>query len=724
MNSFFTFDFLLDDAISPGRPPRFAVVFCSKEELEVERLIEKLALFLEDSFPPDHLIVLGSYPLLKPLADLGVDARLIERLPEVTRLSTPPSVTTLYFDIDGKIYDARTRVQLNDAALVEGIRRGGFYSLFSRRQPILESSPSHHYVKQSGKHTDKFIRTGNVLISSAEVSFIASYLLRHLTQEVTHIYCDTASISVVAYALVSLKRWMDPTFRSPTIDSFSSYQHVRDFHFQERSLFLISSSTSGDLARILVDEHKIERKRIVTLFWAGETETEGEILCDLTKDFEGTPAAFGAIASYPEGKCDLCRQNSPAIRISGDQFLPHNPDVVALLLKRNHAPRWLKPFMEEWAGKGVIRCFHEEGPSGAKMEIFLDLEEVYSADSESLVKRFPRHGAKLVKILTQCIPASLCRIIHLDDPASQAMAKLVKLEHQRHMASSSQVEIKSARNVSRFSTENVKNQGTTLVVASSILSGRSLMACSQSLRKIQTNDAIVFVVGLARTRHESVVEEVQSNLTHGKYGTGTYGFHCVDQVFVPDDTSDEELSWDAERNLLTKMTERYSEEADFPRDLVNDRLRDITVGEATEKKGLVNRLFWQSPFDREELEIRPNFALFDLFRGGLSPSQADLYFTMSAILHSLRTPAKGGASLLHHDHQRVLLAPSNFQRFNDGVLQAALLRAAHKAEIDYRVSEDERAKMKRILGFLFDNLDNEHGEASVEFLVAMASERL
>jgi len=79
---------------------------------------------------------------------------------------------------------------------------------------------------------------------------------------------------------------------------------------------------------------------------------------------------------------------------------------------------------------------------------------------------------------------------------------------------------------------------------------------------------------------------------------------------------------------------------------------------------------------------------------------------------------------VQHDHRRTLLSPECFHLFNDGVIQASILRGAERAELDYRVDELASSAMRDLLRHTFRNLDNNSGEAALEFLLAIADHRL
>jgi hypothetical protein len=103
-------------------------------------------------------------------------------------------------------------------------------------------------------------------------------------------------------------------------------------------------------------------------------------------------------------------------------------------------------------------------------------------------------------------------------------------------------------------------------------------------------------------------------------------------------------------------------------------------------------------------------------------TQADVYWTIQCVLHDLRIKSEnGGLATTYHT---TLISPANFDRYNDGVIQASLLRAAHPVELDYRVDPVFSRQMADVCMSVVRNWDNEQGEAALEFLMALWSGRL
>jgi hypothetical protein len=105
---------------------------------------------------------------------------------------------------------------------------------------------------------------------------------------------------------------------------------------------------------------------------------------------------------------------------------------------------------------------------------------------------------------------------------------------------------------------------------------------------------------------------------------------------------------------------------------------------------------------------------------------AEAIATVAALLQRAREDEKlSDSNRLASDRFRhVLLHPENFARYNDGVLQAALLRAASGAELDYRTDRDSSVFIKDLILRLESRSGQPAGEALLEFLVALATKRL
>jgi hypothetical protein len=81
--------------------------------------------------------------------------------------------------------------------------------------------------------------------------------------------------------------------------------------------------------------------------------------------------------------------------------------------------------------------------------------------------------------------------------------------------------------------------------------------------------------------------------------------------------------------------------------------------------------------------------------------------------------------LVTNEHQRTLIHPNNFsQRFTDGIVQASLLRAALRSELDYEIDQHLEADATSLLEEIFSHPKEQEGEAATEFLLALCMKRI
>jgi hypothetical protein len=74
--------------------------------------------------------------------------------------------------------------------------------------------------------------------------------------------------------------------------------------------------------------------------------------------------------------------------------------------------------------------------------------------------------------------------------------------------------------------------------------------------------------------------------------------------------------------------------------------------------------------------------------------------------------------------QQVVLDPENFGRYNDGVIQAAILRAALPGELDYSSEVESSKYMLDLLSKVFAQSVLPQGEAAADFAMAYFLGRL
>lgn len=73
---------------------------------------------------------------------------------------------------------------------------------------------------------------------------------------------------------------------------------------------------------------------------------------------------------------------------------------------------------------------------------------------------------------------------------------------------------------------------------------------------------------------------------------------------------------------------------------------------------------------------------------------------------------------------RNIIDPGNFSRFNDGIIQASILRAANPEELAYNIDSDLSQEMFNTFETLIKYHTDEQGEALIEFLYSLAIKKM
>ena len=616
----------------------------------------------------------------------------------------------------------------------------GLTKIFTKNGGLIVSQPSNHFVFPSGKHSDRFLRTGNVLLSGSEINFIASALVLHFKKEkIESIYSDTSSINSLAYAYINLLKELNDDFKeSVFVESFGSYKmfEKQKFKAKRNSVFLISSSTSGSILDRMVEENKsknIDLNDIAILFGLTiKNHYKSHLICDLTKN-ENNPLGIDPIKSFNNKKgesCGFCEKGSKALKVEGDVFLLEKPIVNSVLLKKTDLPIFIRNFSEFYkkANKesdSIIRCYHKEnGYKDKKYDIYIDVPSILKEWDNRTVDNHPYKNIflKLEKHILQNIPASLKYLITLPDEGSKELASVIQkvlTEHQIPF---------DKKNIIGIDSKEIKNinknqKGTIAVVSSSIVSGRNLLYLSRALRDYEKTYQRIFFNFINRTNKKEQFDFLQSNLGLGEFGVDTHKIFNVETIFCSNESL--KTTWHHEYNKMLEFLDfvetnnhlkEFSKYCDFR---VNE------LAECGKQKGLSDNLFFPT-LNGKTLKIRNGFA-FAPFNTGVSHTnfiarakQSEVYFIISSILNELRNK-----EVFHQsEYVRNILDPGNFIRFNDGIIQTCLLRASKSEELDYSLSDDASLQMKSILGDMIIHINDDHAEALNEFFYAIAIRKL
>jgi hypothetical protein len=705
MYGYFAFELRPSDT-----PQRTLVIFCATADPRADAVISVIRKHGRTKLSPDRIILLGLASEQEKLNLMASDEYVKDELRLHTRNMDPPPVQAATIP----------RTGLSRESVVAGvtwgeIRFAGLATIFKTRNALLVAPSTHHFEKQSSRstvHGDRFIRTANALVDGAEITFIAAMCLGFVSDRVQHFYCDTGGISVVAFAIDSLRRRFNHEVLAATVNAFNSYGGLQRFEFREPddSIVLVSASTTGGLeAAIYRREKRFRPEQIVTLFSLGTHGSGSHVVLDLEED-HAFRQSLGDFTPHEHSDCPLCRRGSIAVQMTADQFIPVRSEMTSVLVVRSHAPPWLPRWLEMMAGRACLRAFYRSPNSRhAANDVFIDLERALQSEDSPLAQRVHR-------LVVQVVPSEVRRIIHLDDPASLGLAEQIVARHRASHPGSGAIRLSSASEIDK---QEPLGDGASLVVASAVASGQALLAVSQILRNMQTNGVIAYVIALTRMATSDDVEKLERDLRMGEQPTD-YGFAVAERINLPVVGRNADCSWNDELNVLQDWANPLEGEL---REILEARIDVLRRASDPSTRGLTDRLFWSSA-SGQELKLRDKFVFFPKSVVPANASQGDVYFTIACVLHHLRHGSGMNSVLRQTEYERRVLSPLCFDRFNDGVVQAALLRATKPPELDYSSSQDESQRMASILRSIFSSATTHKGEASREFLLSMAQERL
>jgi hypothetical protein len=686
---------------------------------------------------PSTILLLGLEDLEEDLIALAQDPGLARRVSAISQYQDTPDVRTAAILPDGRIRVIRGTKDGDVWTLDESRRlfQAGLASMFSEHGGLINSSSGYHFIKPSGSHAEFFLRGASVLMSSREIHFVAASLISYLPAEGLPdvIYTDTSSINSVGLALsAALKRLTGSS--AATVESFGSYSGLAQDapRPQGNAICLVSASTSGKLSEEITRKTGVPRDRHMYLYYLGPAPNDLKIACDLTDRHDNPGGTLPPIKSWQEADCPHCRVGHPTVELIGDSFFPASPAITARMIAAADAPEWLSPFVESVYGLDALRCHYSNSDVGIfEASVHVALEPVIRPSGEP----HPKLSDDLRRQLQRSLPAATSIIIHLRDGDSTLLAEVAREMLVDRGIDENALQIVSASDLVRAQPFDMPD-GIAFVAASASATSRSLLEVSQALRHLHPGGAITYFVLLARMPNALQWAEARSNLSYGNNRPNEHPVDALSQIELPPVERFDQNPWAREQAFwgqaltVVEFNSTLTEEGD-PTELINDRLGVIAA--ATADGGLRDNLFLPSVIGGKEapLRLRPNFAFWRFRFEELSStgpeggaSQAEVYFTMHALLHSLRSGSRKRAAALSRDHIWTVLDPRNFARYNDGVIQAALLRAALPIELDYSTDKTLSRDMYRVLRPILFNRRTEEGAACGEVLLSLASQHL
>jgi hypothetical protein len=716
--------FLFFEKNALGHPRREAVFFSSQSNVTAEETYQAIDAYFTQSPIPDSVIFLGFEYNLESLIAAITNNNIKNRI----RTTSPKLPSLVYFNKSGVISGRAGENYANDydppEELVNTLRQSGALHIFKKHKGMLESSDSHHYIKPSLKHTDKFIRTGNVLCNSQEIDFLAAWTLKWASPKLKFIYTDSSTITSLAYASILLAARLNAGAPLDiSIKCFESYHSLRNFEFIDlrRSLVYVSASTDGAMLTSLNRDYGISSDQLITVYYLGKSPPVGGVICDLTSSPHNPEGYDPAIVTQPECRGQFA-PGSFAVHITSESFLPENPVIKEIAIGIKDIPKDWDIVKNNFIGKSSVKCHvrcasHVDSARPQRSTVALDISPA--------LKKGSGFYDKYCKILKGAMPMHLSSVIHLEDPASMRMKQIfygfLPKSHRKKVKFISAAKFTKA-NGSTLSVEKGQMDAT-LVIASSLADGTRLLDIAQILRDRQKNHNLTYLIGISGCRDAAETTELKSNLQYCQ-NKPNYPLLCVEEFHLGRDKQSDNTPWNAEIDFWRSILSQSKGFTKFPRAHAQITTRLATL-ERVDADHLPPDNLFLSRSDNSHgcLTLRPNSVFTDGIPS-ISFSQADVFLAASKLLHEMRTRANPKVKLTQHPHMRSVLSPKLFFRFSDGVIQSALLRAAQPEEFDYRMDAELSKSASGVISNILSWPSNPRAEALTEFLYAIATDKL
>ena len=602
--------------------------------------------------------------------------------------------------------DVAEEVQFqNTIALAPALREGWLFHLFDVNEGLVIAPPGVHFRKSSSKHTDKFLRTANTLVSSSACGLLAIFTLEALApRNPKRILVDTAPLISLAYAIMRAARVHGIWEEEVPTRSFSSYGGQSKMgRLSINDVILISATTSGALAESLKAQQAHVDSTVTLFFLCSKGATRPpKVLCDLTVSAE---RGFGyqLVENYAAVGCPLCASDFILAELEGDQFL---------LQQRQH--RLLK-FVRTTQSDDARATLTELCRVGATTIVLRpDLTRPSSVEiDDALVLTCPAIRNDLIRQLRRYVPQPLGLIIRVRIVENQLSSLISEAGIGAAVAGVQIIDW------SDLAAHHALGEGEGALVVFGCLSSHTLARqINASLRSKVNGGNVAYISALTLAETPEQYLDLKTFLSFGERGADTFTYRDSRRLALPIRSAD---------------GNPWAEELDLLNSLANECISELQARRQLLSKQVIARdeIFW--PGLSGHLSIKQDFVYLDTQLGAADISQADVFAVVSNLFAADRcgsndlTRRPEGANavpLTQSVYGHILLTPEAFMTFNDSVLKASFLRAARKSDLMYEVDAGYSKRMSEIVLAELDGWRVGTGDALPEMLLALAVKRL
>lgn len=692
-----------------NRPEYFIFLFNGPEEIEHEDLSNFIQHKQIHYITPKNVIILQALPhknsINKKLRSSNSNLNNA-----IDRGARNTNYIIAYYDKSGTIkeitptksYPEKSDILKLLKNNIINIKNAGLHKINSIKPSLTKAPQGFHFSKPSSRKSNYFIRTEDLLNEAVNTQFIAFCCLTFIhdfeslqKDSISTLFVDTMGIASIAFSILLFRKIFEPELRAADVISFHSHDGLEsdtvDLGTAQSSICLISASTHCALAKRWIDKTHTKPNQVLTLVSFEKNSSHTQILFSLEP-----PEDYEIEGSKPP------EEDLKFISLQGERFQLSHSHPKSLNISTKHAPETLSTQFEKLHSKNLFSCFSQNLGSKKKRAIYLNTR-ILIAD-----ENFKNWFGKKIK---ESVPASLSIIIHDDDESSKALAEMSK-----------SILGEKYTNTRTLSFENFKEDtqfhGSALILSCVAERGSKLLSVSRKLRHAQENDSgtRIYLIGAILGKSIKHIGEIKANLKQPPKDSEAY--KVLSFLEFPTGNHYSTAHWENELKLLQRMQFNGA----IP-DQLTQRADAISNSPI---EGLWDNAFYPSSVTSQPLRLRNGFAFADNVSNINNCSAGDVFLIMSWILQHARqsTAIPDSLKLSSDELRQVVISPEIFSRYDDGIIQACILRAANPSELDYRASEDLSDLMRELCYRILTGYGAERGEAALEFALALAIKKI
>ena len=723
------------------------LLFTGTRPLDLQDIQQAYQAWTERNVPPAHTFLVASRAQL--------DAMLVSHqpyngtVPGLDRLEAWGTLHLCGFDMQGVVsridvngqtaasYSGTDVTSTIEAAIAQFVGQRA-----SDGDVVVPAPGGFYFEKLSGRYSSHFMRCEALLQSTLHIELLALALLPQFSKWLaatdrqrsheTMIYIDTMSIWPLAEKLSQLSGPLVEADDCYRIESFQSYEGLKDWNPVPGPAFaILSASTSGSLADAILARLKQSVSHVVTvlsledLSGAEPNARHQDVMTvrfRIPRDLSGAAALDGLRPTFEPAVSPL-PLGCEAIRLFGERFLAQNARPKLVRVARGSLDAKARTNLARWARANAVIAARKRQDGKSFWSVSFDLAQLHQAYAEgedSVLKAWLRNYAPPGEVAI-IYPSAYGSEAPSVTGAAKALAdKVQSLMRESRPGAEIPVLASQELNSSACQEKHALDRRGVIVVAPVIAGGFAFKQISAQLRRLQPKGPRLFLSFVALTDTLAQFKILENDLTLNE-DDSVYRFRCKE--FYPIGRLGVAAQWEQDLAVLRELLESYSEPCKPVSDALMARLDALIGGE-----GLPPTHTFLPTLRGAPLNLTTGFAMWvgsETISG--EDKGAAVLLTIAALLEAARdarTTGNGETALKTGLFQQALIDPEMFTRYNDGVIQAALLRAAYPAELNYAMSRQASADMTNLLVKWFELAGEPAGEATAEFLFALYTGKL